>query len=699
MNISLRWLNQYLQPHVSAAEAEAFLTEMGFPLESVTPGAGGDALLDVEVTSNRGDCLSHVGLAREIGACPRARRRFIGPAISDPHHGTQGDPARHLFRLENRAPEVCPRFTAQVVRGVKVGPSPAWLAQALEAVGQRSINNVVDVTNWLAFELGNPAHVFDLRTLAGSALVVRYAQGGERLKTLDGKERTLKADELVVADAERAQSLAGVIGGFDSQVTGTTRDVVLEVACWDPVTVRRAARRHRIRTDASHRFERYVDARTLRDAALRGVNLLLEVAGGSLAPGLLHEGGALPTQAEITLRPSRVKVMLGAEVSVASMIAMLRSLGIDVAQRDEDALVCAPPPWRASDLTREVDLIEEIARLRGLDAVEAQDRVVFSPRATPRQERVKREVRRVLAGLGFYEAVTFSFASREGAAPFVEPGLRTLAVDDARRAHEPVLRPSALAGLLACRRANQDGQVVQPGGVRLFERAAAFAETEAGASRERVTLALLADVPGEGRRRGHDDLQRAVRLVRGAVEALVNAALGPGASVRCLPGEAPCAAWNPDAFAWVEAMPAGVRIGRLGLIARSLQDQHGLEVPLVGAEIDEAALLNLPDVRGSIRPLPAFPSIERDLSPIVLEETRWEAIAALVDRTGLERFEALAFVGCYRGEQAGAGRKSLTLRARFRAPDRTLRHEDVDPQMNALMEALAKELGATFRLA
>jgi phenylalanyl-tRNA synthetase beta chain len=370
-----------------------------------------------------------------------------------------------------------------------------------------------------------------------------------------------------------------------------------------------------------------------------------------------------------------------------------------VTQRDEDTLVCQPPPWRANDLTREVDLIEEIARLRGLQAVQAQDRIVVSPRAMPREERMKREARRVLAGMGFFETVTFSFASREGAAPFVESGLRMLAVDDARRAHEPVLRPSALAGLLTCRRANQDGQVSRPGGVRLFERSSTFAETTEGASRERVTLALLADVPGEGRKRGHDDLQRGVRMLRGAIEALVNAVLGPGASVRAVPGQPPCSAWNPEAFAWVEAMPSGTRIGRFGLIARALQDAHGLDVPLVAAEIDEAALVAIPEVRTGIRPLPAFPAIERDLSPIVAEETRWEAIDALVGRGNLEHFEALSFVGSYRGEQAGAGRKSMTLRARFRAPDRTLRHEDVDPQMNALMGALTKELGATFRLA
>ncbi len=704
MDISLNWLNRYLHPHVSAQEAEALLTAAGFPLESVTPLPTGDTHFDVEVTSNRGDCLSHVGLAREIAACStKPARQFRPPEAGDPHHAAKGQSAREIFTLVNDTPDVCPYFTAQVIRNVKLGPSPKWLVEALEAIGQRSINNVVDVTNWLNFELGNPSHVFDLRALKGSRLVVRWAREGEKLKTLDGKDRPLKADELVVADAERAQSLAGVIGGFDSQVTAATTDIVLEVATWDPVTVRRAARRHRIRTDASYRFERGVDSRTLRFAAFRAARLIQELAGGEIAPGFFHEGRDLPESPTITLRPSRCRAILGIEVPVAEIIHILRALEIDVSQHDEDTLHCQPPAWRSADLTREIDLIEEVARIRGFDAIPTLEKLPVAARPAQRAEKTRRDVSAVLTGQGFFETVTFSFTTPARAAAFLPENLAAVGVDDERRGAEPTLRPSLLPSLLQCRRANQDGQVEVPGGVRLFERAAIFAQQPGNSHQtvERRVYALLADVPGQGRKRSSDDLQTGLRLVRGVIESIARTLAGPKASVSVEPAKPLASAWDASSHGLVRIHVGGkaTELGRLGLIAESTQKEFGLELPVLAAELDEAALLALSRPSGAIEPLPAFPAIERDLSPIVAETIQWKQIAALVGDAKLDHAEHVAFVGCYRGKQLGTGKKSVTLRVRFRAPDQTLRHEDVDPQMASLMASLEKTLGATFRTA
>ena len=242
MHVSVAWLNRLLDRPVTPDEAEHVLTHVGFPIETRESVGSGDAMLDVEVTSNRGDVLSHLGCAREIAAA--TGRKVVMPRVELPGGGATsgGEPVSKALRLENLTPEVCPRFTARVIRGVRVGPSPAWMVEALESVGQRSINNIVDVTNYVNFEYGQPSHVFDLKKLAGGALVVRFASEGEKLRTLDGKARTLKATDLVVADAQRAQSLAGVIGGADSEVGDSTTDVVLEAATWDPVTIRTAAR-------------------------------------------------------------------------------------------------------------------------------------------------------------------------------------------------------------------------------------------------------------------------------------------------------------------------------------------------------------------------------------------------------------------------------------------------------------------------
>ncbi len=335
MDISLHWLNKYLAPAgLTADEADDLLTRAGFPIEARTDLPGGDCRLDVEVTSNRGDCLSHVGCAREIAASRSSStpRELMPPTISEPR--TQGNAGEHLT-LNNSEHALCPLFTARVIRGVKVAPSPDWLVKALESVGQRSINNVVDVTNFITLELGNPCHVFDLGRLAGNELNIRYAREGETLTTLDEKVRKLTTTDLVVADADRPQSLAGVMGGHDSQVTDGTTDIVFEMATWDPVTIRTTARRLGVRTDACYRFERGVDPRTIDDAARRAVALICELSGGTLCDGVLSQGAPMPEPTAITLRPSRCDRLLGIRVPAGDIIESLRALEIGVEQAAE----------------------------------------------------------------------------------------------------------------------------------------------------------------------------------------------------------------------------------------------------------------------------------------------------------------------------------------------------------------------------
>jgi len=312
MKISVAWLNEYLEPgDITAQDAERVLTFAGFPIESAHATPDGDTCMDVEVTSNRGDVLSHIGVAREIAAAtgrrlraPAANRAFnwFGEAdLAAPGGGTGGTDVGSLIAIDNRAGDKCPLFTARVVRGVKVGPSPKWLVRALESVGQRSINNVVDLTNFISLEYGQPTHVFDLATLAVGAdgkvrLGVGPAAKGEKLALLDGRTVTLIGDEIVVADGVdgggRAISLAGIMGGSETGVTERTTDVVIEAATWDPVSVRTIARRLGIRTDASYRYERIVDARTIETPARRLAAMIVKLAGGKLLPGVIHAPGA-----------------------------------------------------------------------------------------------------------------------------------------------------------------------------------------------------------------------------------------------------------------------------------------------------------------------------------------------------------------------------------------------------------------------
>jgi len=700
MNISLRWLNDYLEPgDVSAEEAEALLTDAGFPLESVEPLPNGDTLLDVEVTSNRGDCLSHLGVAREIAASPRARtpRALKPPAVPrGPTGSAAAGPVGDHLTLRNLVHAECPLFTAQVIRNVKVGPSPKWLVERLEAVGQRSINSVVDVTNWLNFELGHPSHVFDLDTLAGAELVVRFGEEGETLTTLDNIRREIGPRDLIVADAEKPVSLAGVIGGLDSQVTERTTDVVLEVATWSPLHVRESVRRHGVRTDASHRFERIVDPRMLDAAARRAAALLVELAGGSLCEGILAHGTGLAEPRRIRLRPARCAQILGIDIPAETIARHLTSHDIGVARSGDGGLDCTVPPFRP-DLTREIDLIEEVARTHGYDQIPIADRLPMV--AAQEREGAMRSLAGVLTGLGYHETITFSFVRPQDGEAWRDPALRPLAVDDERRGAEPTLRPSALPSLLRCRRSNQDARVERPGGVRLFETTAVFAETAQGQSREHRTLALLADVAGEGPKRSFDDRQLGLRWMRGAIDALVHATAGQSACVLVRPANPISEGWDADAHAevLVDVGRGETALGRFGLVSPAALRAAGVDTPQVAAELDLDRLLGFEPPRGGVKAPPAFPGIDRDVSLVVAEEVAWSDVARVALHGRDELLTGVSFVGAYRGKQVGVGRKSVTARLHFRAPDRTLRHEEVDPQAERFAASAKAELGAEIR--
>jgi phenylalanyl-tRNA synthetase beta chain len=692
MKASAHWLNRLLEPAgLPSDEVEALLTNAGFPIDAREVLPTGDTRLEVEVTSNRGDCLSHIGLAREIAARTRRTVKHPPPPTVRP-----AGPVTDALRLQNNIPDSCPRFTAHVIRGITVKPSPAWLVEALESVGQRPINNVVDVTNYVNFLYGQPVHAFDLNKLAGRTLIVRMARDGEDLTTLDGKPRKLKPDEMVVADEHRAQSLAGIIGGADSEVGPDTRDVVLEAATWDPVAVRRAARRLQVRTDASHRFERFVDPRTIELPARLAAALIADLGGGSLCTGMLDAGPPPAPLRTLDLRVQRCLSLIGTSIDDAAVESILRSLELSVS-RHAGTLRCIVPPFRP-DLEREIDLVEEVARVHGLDRVPMLDRINVSIKPPQSSESAMRLLGTTLAGLGFFETVTFSFITPRHAAPFMPQRAGAIAVADDRRKLDGTLRPSTIPSLLTCRRANADAGIQVQGGIRLFEAAATFHQDASARAVERRTLALLLDIPGvdKGKPATIDQRQHGIRLLRGALESAARALGGGHDRLSISPAAPPTAAFEPAAYAQVSI--DGKPAGGLGLISDSVLKLFDLATPPAAAEIDLESLLSLYPCRAKIDTLPAFPSIERDLSLIVDESTQWASINSLVATTRIDRLEEIAFLGTYRGKQIGPGKKSVTLRMRFRDPARTLRHEEVDPQVAAIVTLAGQKLGATLRV-
>lgn len=725
MKISLRWLNTLLRPgDVSAVVAEDVLTDAGFPIEEAVAVSGGsDVMLDVEVTSNRGDVLCHVGVAREIAAV--TGRTLVAPAGFDLDdagggRGSEVGSADGAAVIVESA-DVCPLFTARVVRGVKVGPSPEWLRRGLEAVGQRSINNVVDVTNWLTFELGQPTHVFDLNKIGvrGSTgqrtLNVRRAQKGESLKLLDGRTIAMRGGEVVIADEHegkpRLVSLAGVMGGSETEVDEGTVDVLFEAATWAPLDVRTSVRRFNTRTDSSYRFERTVDARTVDAAARRGAVLLAEVSGGKVCEEVIRVGpsAASPEPLRVvTLRPDRCRKILGIDVLTDRMVEILSAHGVGVARESGGGggvLRCTIPAHRP-DLTREIDLIEEVARTTGLSAIPIGETVTVRGGAGPGEirERATAELTRVLAGLGFFETVTFTFTDRASASLFSPAGVKTLEVSDDRRKAEPALRPSVLPSLLGCRKGNQDAGVDAPGGVRLFELSSVFWQPSGSGHVERRVLSLVADVGGGPSATAR---QSAMRLMRGVIESVATAlggsAVGVDGSNRLefVPAEGnEGESGVPDGFDVASSgvvKLGGQRVGVLGLVSKKALDRFDLRTGAVAAELSLDALLALYPPKGSASALVSFPGIERDVSLVLGEGVRWSAVQELLAGAALDKFESMAFVGVYRGKPLDDGKKSVTVRLRFRDPSRTLRHEEVDPQMDRAVSLCREKLGAELR--
>ncbi|MGQ0627833.1 MAG: phenylalanine--tRNA ligase subunit beta [Phycisphaerales bacterium] len=716
MLISLAHLNTLIEPgNVTAEEAERLLTFIGFPIESTTPGADGDALLDVEVTSNRGDCLCHAGVAREVAAA--SGRRFLAPATTSvPPLGTVSEARASLAGLlvENRVPDACPLFTVRIIRGVKVGPSPAWLVARLAAVGQRSINNVVDVTNFVQSALGNPSHVFDWAKIrpgadGTKALIVRGAEKGEKLTLLDGKSVELRAGEIVVADGAGPSSLAGVMGGQDSGVTGTTTDVVLEVATWSPGRVRSAARRLQIRTDASHRFERFVDARTVDAASRRAAELIIQVAGGMLetaGSGVKAVGKPIPAAPTITFRPQRCRLVLGAGFTDDQIRTALGAQGVAIGNPGGESWACTPPDHRP-DLKREIDFVEEVARTIGLEKIPLHERIAVRIAPPQSGEVATRELTRVLTGMGFFETVTVSFVSAKEAGLFCPKDWKTLRVSDSRRSDDGVLRPSAVASLLACRRANQHARAGAEGAVRLFELASIYGEapekTPARAPAghvEQRTLTLIADAPAKGAGAGldsaHSRRQAALRQVRAVVDGLVQAMMGKSARTEVRPEAPNCSGFDPDCSATIHVN--GRPLGVMGLISAGALAHYELESPIAAAALDAPMLLEAYPPRELVTALPAFPATERDLSLVVDESLAWAEIDRCISSARPARMESLHFVGVYRGKPLDDGKKSVTLRMVFRDDTRTLRDDEVNSEVQRLIGETGKHLRAVVRV-
>ncbi|HVH16857.1 MAG TPA: phenylalanine--tRNA ligase subunit beta [Myxococcota bacterium] len=661
-------------------------TPVGAALSQVLGGEG--AVLEVGLTPNRGDAASLLGIAREVQALFGGALRLPETAPAE-----SGAPAASAAKVRIDAPDACWHYAARIVRGVRVGPSPDTLRRRLEAAGLRSINNVVDATNQVLLELGQPIHAFDLATLRGAEVRVRRAAAGESLTTLDGVRRTLDPNDLVIADAERPIALAGVMGGTDTQVSASTVDLLIESAHFEPGSVRRSARRHGIHSEASYRFERGVDRAGIARAADRTARLIAEYAGGSVAPGRIEvRGAATPERGAIALDVARMNRLLGTSISRDEAASLLARLGIECAP-EGPGLRCKVPSHR-NDLELPQDLAEEVARLYGYEKIPttlpvAELRLARLPAGAVLADRA----RTILAGLGLCELMTMPFVSPEE--------LQSLRLDegDPRRSglrllnpvqdHDSRLRTTLLPSLLRVARQNRSRQVDR---VAVFEVCRVFVPRAGEAlPDEPLQLAVLVT---RGRDRHLWDAPEAPPLyfeARGIAERLFSG-LGYEACLR-RGGNVPYL--HPGAQ--VEIAVSGRAIGSAGELHPEILRAFELDVPAALVEIDLGALATIAPLRPLFREPSREPAIRRDLAVLIdrnqsagelLEEIRKQAGADLVSVELFDRYD---------GSGLPAGRVSVAFRLVFQRGDRTLVDTEVNRSMDLVVRALAERFGAELR--
>jgi phenylalanyl-tRNA synthetase beta chain len=680
MKISLQWLCDFISGPLDAQAVADALTHAGLNVETIE-GRGEESVLDVEVTSNRGDCLCHLGVARELAAI---LDRPFSPV--EPSAREESEPAAGAVRVEIESTSACPHYTARLIRGVCIAPSPPHIARRLAAVGVRPINNVVDATNYVLMEMGQPLHAFDFAKITGARIVVRQAVAGEKLITLDGHQRTLSPSMLVIADAGHAVALAGIMGGDSSQVTDQTVDVLLESARFDPLSVRRTSRALGLRSDSSYRFERGIDPTLPIRASLRAAQLICQWAGGRLAAGVVSAGSENDQPKTISLRLSRLAAVLGMDVPAEQVIAALKRLHLSPHQQ-ADRVDVHVPSWRL-DLNIEADLIEEVARLIGYDRLPQRSEIAIRLAAPDPSLAARESIRQTLIAAGFFEAVTFSFVSDALQADFLGKGDRPLTADASVRKADATLRPSLLPGLLEAVRHNQ---AVGNAGVMLFETGSIFHAASPSVSPSASAATSTGGAPDEKRKLalvGGEDW----RAMRGVIETLLNK-LDADKPMRFTPAVE--AGFSSGACAAVEWN--GRRIGFAGQIDRRIAEKLSLRQPPFACQLDLNDLISGAAGVKRLHPLPQFPAARRDLSLIVDDPVPYEKIERTLRESQPPNLVEIDYVTTFRGKPLEAGKKSVTVTLVFRSDSGTLTGEQVEASVSAAFAAAREKLAASLR--
>jgi phenylalanyl-tRNA synthetase beta chain len=660
---------------------------VGQPFAQYLGRPAGDVVYDLEITPNRPDWNSVIGIARDISALTGNPLRLPEITIPAVHLAAQATETLLAVRLQE--PELCPRYTARLIRAVKIGPSPDWLRSILEKSGLRSINNVVDVTNYVMLETGHPLHAFDFRLLGERpAILIRRAAEGEKFVTLDGKDRSLSDKMLLIADETKGIALAGIMGGQNSEINSQTADVLLESACFQPQNIRATSKKLELRTDSSYRFERGADVGICDWASRRAAQLILETAGGTLLHPPIDAYPAPAAPKEISLRSHKTSELLGVEIPAARQVEFLQRLGLECVDPSATPPSFRIPTFRV-DLKGEVDLIEEVARLHGVDNIPATPPrgAVGSNAFDPVHDEIA-EARRILAGLGFFEAQGQTLISEAHARLLSDPA-NIAALENPLSADMNVLRPSLLPGLLASLRHNVSRK---NGDVALFEIGRVFTAVDGKLKEERHLALAFTGLrsrlfwTGPDRQAKYD-----IYDLKGALEEFFDQFGLRGVS------------WakrerNGEFFLESAVVQLGrLTLGELGQLSPALQKRHDLRDGAFFAELNLDLVLARRMPAKSFKALPSFPPIRRDLAMLVPEAVTHESVLNAVKQAKPQNLEKAELFDVFRGQNVPGGQKSLAYAFTYRSPERTLTDAEVNAAHENLVEQLKRNLQATVR--
>ncbi|MFN2392945.1 MAG: phenylalanine--tRNA ligase subunit beta [Pyrinomonadaceae bacterium] len=714
MNISYNWLKDLVEVDLSPQELATKLTNVGLAVEGIHEFEN-DFVFDIDLTSNRPDCLSHLGVSREIAVIQNAELKIKN--ANNEGQRTK-DESQNLVTIQDS--ELCHRFTARIIRNVKIAPSPDWLIKRLEAIGERAINNVADITNYVMHELGQPMHSFDLNKLKENRIVVRRARNGETIKTLDEIERKLDDSMLVIADAEKPSAIGGIMGGFESSITSETTDILLEVAYFKRENIRQTSRKLNLSTEASYRFERGVDIENLIRASNRATELICELAGGTSEEFVdVYPTKFQPDEIESKNIQFAVKRLTGLTVEETEIIRVLSALGIKPKEKSQDSnlksQIYVVPSWR-HDLVIEEDLVEEVARIYGYDKIAEEIPPGKSAGEYQPTEPRKKSLRKTLADLGFDEAISYSFIDVKNDEKFellphlVHENLdeKFVTLKDSIIEGAVRMRPSLLSGLLDAVRTNFN---FQKRDVKLFELGKVFSasnkENELPNERELFAFVLT----------GNEMLENKTMPVReldfydakGTLESAIDV-INPinAPSLEFIAKDVKHLRKGQSA----EVLFNGKLVGTLGRLSDEIAQAYKFKQPVYVAEVDLETLLlrhyvlNVEtakftikgnEVKLTYRPLPIYPSIVRDVSLLIKRNVSFAEIKKAIESENFELLRKIEFVDVYEGKGVAEDERSITIRLEYRSHERTLLEEEVEKINVSILQNLESNLGAKQR--